>query len=434
MLKYLGISLGIIFTSFFFFPVNLVWFPSMNTKTAMAAIGLVILLVQLARQRMPVFDSGLLTVALWAAAVSLVSFVSITYNDTNDPSFLKYFISMCVWLCAAYMATSVIHCVHGFLSVKLVANYLIAVCTLQCILAFVISQVPFIDNIVNSIFITDKETLTEGRLYGVGASLDIAGLRFMSILAITAYIITCLTEKESSKYLKWYIFSFLTISLIGNMISRTTVFGIIIGLLYLIWASVSNRMTVRSNLIRLWKYLSLFIGALVIGSIFLYQTNQNFRNSMHFGFEGFFSLYEGGKWEVSSNRGLIWMLKNIKPEKTQTWIIGDGYCDDPTNDPFYTGSQPSGGYYMGTDVGYMRFIFYFGLLGTSIFIGYFCQVSYVCAKHFPYYRNMFLLILLCNFIGWFKVATDLFVVFAMFLSIILSGYSEKEVSQKSIET
>lgn len=51
------------------------------------------------------------------------------------------------------------------------------------------------------------------------------------------------------------------------------------------------------------------------------------------------------------------MLKNIKPENTRTWIIGDGYCGDPNNDPYYIGPQPKGGYYMGTDVGYMRFIF-----------------------------------------------------------------------------
>ena len=432
MLRYLGICLGVILTSLFFFPATFVWFPAMNTKTAMAAIGLVILLVQLARQKMPVFDSGLLLIAVWAAGVSFMSFVAITYNDTNDASFLTYFISMCVWLCAAYVAITVIRCVHGSVSLKLAANYLIAVCTIQCLLAFAISQIPFVENVVNSIFITDAENMAKGRLYGIGASLDVAGLRLMAVLVITACMIVNLSERESTKYLKWYVVSFLIISLLGNMISRSSIFGVIIGLLYLAWASVSGKIGVKSNLIRLWRYLSLSIGALVFCGVFLYQTNQSFHNNMRYGFEGFFSLYEKGEWEVSSNNGLIWMLKNIKPEKTRTWIIGDGYCGDPNKDPYYTGSQFPGGYYMGTDVGYMRFIFYFGILGTIVFIGYFCQVAYVCAKHFPRYRNMFLLVLLCNFIGWVKVSTDIFVVFALFLAVILSGYSE-ETSQKQIE-
>lgn len=435
MLKYLGICLVMIVTSFFFFPVTFVWFPAMNTKTTMAAVGLVILLVQLARRRMPVLDSGLLMIAVWAAGVSFMSFFAITYNGTNDSSYLTYFISMCVWLSAAYLATTAMRCVHGTLTLKVVANYLIAVCTLQCLLAFAIDQIPLVENVVNSIFITDVEGMAKGRLYGIGAAFDVAGLRFMAVLAITAYMMVELTEQESKKYLKWYIVSFLIISLLGNMISRTSIFGVVIGLLYLVWATIFGKVGKKSNLVRLWRYLALSMGALVLCSVFLYQTNQSFRNNMQYGFEGFFSLYEKGKWEVSSNRGLVWMLKNIKPETTRTWIIGDGYCDDPNEDPYYTGSQLPGGYYMGTDVGYMRFIFYFGVLGTLVFMVYFCQVAYVCAKHFPRYRNMFLLVLLCNFIGWIKVSTDVFVVFSLFLAIILSGYSEEiGFSQKRIET
>lgn len=398
----------------------------------MAIAGAVVLATDLAKRRMPVFNSGILNVAIWAAAISLISFVSITYNATNDPSFLTYFISMCVWLCSAYMAVSIIRIVHGTLSVKLVANYLIAVCILQCLTAISISQVPAVSDIVNSIFYTYKEGMAEGRLYGIGASLDVAGLRFMAVLVITAYMISCLSEEESSKYLKWYIVAFLITGLISNMISRTSVFGIAIGLAYLLWASLTRKIGVKSNFVRLWKYLSLSIGALAVGTVFLYQTNQGFRDSMHYGFEGFFSLYEKGRWEVNSNRGLIYMWKYIKPESARTWIIGDGYCDDPNNDPYYTGSQPKGGYYKGTDVGYMRFILYFGIIGTIALIGYFCQVAHACCTHFPNYRYMFLLILLCNFIGWIKVSTDIFLVFAIFLAIILAGYSDKQ--EKSLTT
>ena len=425
MLKYLGIFLALILTSFFFFPVEFVWFPGFNTKTAMAGVGLLVLSIQLARKSVPIIDAGLLSVAGWALAVSFMSFLSITYNGTNDLSFVTYFISMCVWLCAAYLATKIIQMVHGYLSVKLVSNYLIAVCTIQCIIAFLIGQSSVVEQLVNSVVITGEAEMITGRLYGIGAGFDVAGLRFMAVLTITAYMMTHLSEYESRKYLIWYIIAFSIISLIGNMISRSTVFGIILGFGYLVWASFTGKIKIRSNLLRLWKCLSIFIGVLMVASIFLYQINQGFRNSMHYGFEGFFSLYEKGKWEVSSNKGLVWMWQNVKPEHIRTWIIGDGYCDDPFHDPYYTGPKFNSSYYMGTDVGYMRFIFYFGVLGTLVFIGYFCQTAYVCGKHFPHYKNMFLLILLCNFIGWLKVATDIFVVFAIFLAIILSPYWEE---------
>lgn len=418
MIKYLGIVLAIILTSFAVFPVLLVWFPGLTMKTAMAPLGLVMMFVNLVRQRHPVLDSGFLLVTIWAAAVSFMSFVSITYNDTNDNSFTGYFISMLVWICAAYVAVSAIKVVHGTVSVKLVANYLIAMCVAQCVLAFIISQVSFIENLVNSVFLTGGEEMTKGRLYGIGASLDIAGLRFMAVLAIIIYMVTHLSEEEEKKYSLLYIAAFFIIALIGNMISRSTVFGVFISLAYLIIASFSrDRQTDLMR--RIWKKFLLLTGALVFGAIVLYQTNSSFRNSMHFGFEGFFSLYEKGQWEVSSNKSLIWMLKNIKPENTRTWIIGDGYCGDPNNDPYYIGSQPKGGYYMGTDVGYMRFIFYFGILGTLVFMGYFYQVACVCGRYFPKYKDMFFLILLCNYIGWIKVSTDIFCLFALFLVIPL---------------
>lgn len=418
MIKYLGIVLAIILTSFAVFPVLLVWFPGLTMKTAMAPLGLVMMFVNLVRQRHPVLDSGFLLVTIWAAAVSFMSFVSITYNDTNDNSFTGYFISMLVWICAAYVAVSAIKVVHGTVSVKLVANYLIVMCVAQCVLAFVISQVSFIENLVNSVFLTGGEEMTKGRLYGIGASLDIAGLRFMAVLAIIIYMVTHLSEEEEKKYSLLYIAAFFIIALIGNMISRSTVFGVFISLAYLIIASFSrDRQTDLMR--RIWKKFLLLTGALVFGAIVLYQTNSSFRNSMHFGFEGFFSLYEKGQWEVSSNKSLIWMLKNIKPENTRTWIIGDGYCGDPNNDPYYIGSQPKGGYYMGTDVGYMRFIFYFGILGTLVFMGYFYQVACVCGRYFPKYKDMFFLILLCNYIGWIKVSTDIFCLFALFLVIPL---------------
>lgn len=414
MIRYLGIVLAIILTSFAIFPIQLVWFPGLTLKTAMASLGLVMMFVNFARQRHPVLDSGFLLVAIWAAAVSFMSFVSITYNDTNDNSFTGYFISMLVWVCAAYVAVSAIKVVHGTVSVKLVANYLIAMCVTQCVLAFVISQVPFIEKLVNSVFLTGAEEMTKGRLYGIGAGLDIAGLRFMAVLTVIIYMVTHLSEEEEKKYSLLYIAAFFIIALIGNMISRSTILGVFISLAYLIVISFSGERN-TSVIKRIWKKLLLLMVTLVLGAIVLYQTNSSFRNSMHFGFEGFFSLYEKGRWEVSSNKGLIYMLEYIKPKETKTWIIGDGYCDTPLHDPYYTGPHAYGGYYMGTDVGYMRFIFYFGILGTLVFMGYFYQVAYVCGRYFTKYKDMFFLILLCNYIGWIKVSTDIFCVFALFL-------------------
>ena len=88
--------------------------------------------------------------------------------------------------------------------------------------------------------------------------------------------------------------------------------------------------------------------------VYFYRTNPTFYENLRFGFEGFFSLVENGEWEVRSNSQLMSMW--IWPDNPMTWLIGDGYFNNPINsNPYYIGPA-STDYYMGTDVGYCRFI------------------------------------------------------------------------------
>lgn len=126
-------------------------------------------------------------------------------------------------------------------------------------------------------------------------------------------------------------------------------------------------------------------------------------------------MAEKGYWETNSNN----ILKNmiVFPDNFKTWVIGDGYIENPTGrDPYYVGPT-YGGYYMGTDIGYLRFIFYFGLIGLSMFLLYFYEVAKACMTRFPKYTTMFWLVLAINMIVWMKVSTDIFLVFAIFLCV-----------------
>ena len=66
----------------------------------------------------------------------------------------------------------------------------------------------------------------------------------------------------------------------------------------------------------------------------------------------------------------------VFPDNLHTWIIGDGYFDNPFNrDMNYIGPN-FGGYYMATDIGYLRFLFYVGLIGLLLF----CVYMVACAN------------------------------------------------------
>lgn len=112
----------------------------------------------------------------------------------------------------------------------------------------------------------------------------------------------------------------------------------------------------------------------------------------------------------------------IWPDNAKTWLIGDGYaanpCDSslPSYDPYYIGPTYHG-FYMGTDIGYCRFVFFFGLIGLTCIIGLITEAALICINRFPHWKLMFWMILVLNFIEWMKVSTDLFMVFAIFLCI-----------------
>ena len=127
-------------------------------------------------------------------------------------------------------------------------------------------------------------------------------------------------------------------------------------------------------------------------------------------------MAETGRWETGSNNILLNRMI-VFPETFKTWLIGDGYIENPYNlDPYYIGPDYHG-FYMGTDIGYLRFLFYFGIFGAIALVTLICYAAASCIRRFPSYKTMFLLILAVNLIVWFKVSTDIFMVFALFLCI-----------------
>lgn len=420
MLKYLQMAVGVILTSFYFFPFSFTFLPTVNTKMAMAGVGLVMLGLQLGRARNSIFSKDMVTISLYALMVSFTSFIAVTLNETRDYTYVSYIISMWVWLSAAYVAVKYMRTVHGYISVELVCNYLIAVCVFQCISALIIDAFPIVKNFaltyISDLGPTQMELMKEaGRLFGFGAALDPAGSRFAAVLTIIVFMATRLAATNRNKYLVGYILAFIFIAIVGNMIARTTTVGVIIALAFLLYSIGLHRMVISKSTGRIILW---FVGILVVAVpllTILYHTNEQFHDNIRFAFEGFFSLAEKGRWEVNSNE----ILKNmiVFPDNLKTWIVGDGYMLDPTGvDPYYTGPD-WGGYYQATDIGYLRFIFYSGLIGLAAMALFIWKAGRISMLKFKDQQMLFWLLLAVNYAVWFKVSTDIFLALALFLVI-----------------
>lgn len=426
ILRIVGMVLLTILTSFYFFPFEFTFLPSINTKMIMAGIGLVLLIIQLARQQKSIINRDFFQLSLIAGIVSLIGFFAVTWNDTYDYTYATYIVSMWVWLSGAYVVIQAIKRVHGHVSVELVCNYLIVVCVAQCLIAFAMTQYPPLKNFVDSFLgSTGFMGKMKDRMYGIGASLDVAGSRFSVILVMIISLLLKIAVTGKKKYIGLYLGAFFVIAVIGNMMSRSTTVGVIVALAYLFYVSRIYTFRIDSGMKQVWGY---FIGILCVVILLVtygYYTNPGFQANLRFGFEGFFSLAEKGKWEVHSNEILQNMY--VFPDNLKTWFIGDGYFDNPYYaDPYYIGPK-MGGFYKSTDVGYLRFIFYFGVMGLVAFSLFMCKVAKVCMNRFASYRSLFFMILLLNFAVWFKVSTDVFLVFALFLCI---GKEENQMAEQ----
>lgn len=431
MLKYLAILMTGVLTSFYFFPFEFAFLPGANTKMVMAGLSLVVLGIQLGQKRNAAMNKGFFVLTILALLVSLAGLIAVSYNETYDYTYATYVISMWVWLGGAYLTINCMRWVHQMVSVKLIMHYLIGVCFAQCLLALMIdASVPF-KELVNTYIAgfdwVQFDQLNKGnRLYGIGATLDVAGLRFSAVLSMIAYLCTQEGIRINNRQIVIYLITFCFIAVVGNMMARTTTLGVFLSLVYWMYAYYKNK-----ECKRVWMWLVVMVGVTVLVSTYLYHTNENIKEDIRFAFEGFFSLWEKGKWSVSSNNILKDMF--IFPENMKTWIVGDGYFENPFyKDPYYIGPV-TGGYYMNTDVGYLRFIFYFGLIGLILFIVFFAKSAQVCIKRFTDYKILFLMLLAVNYICWFKVSTDIFLVFALFLCISKEENEEYENSIQRIQ-
>lgn len=410
--KYLLILITGILVSCFYFPFEFAAFPGMNTKKVMAAIGLVVFGIKAAQRKGLNVDRKFFVVIISALIVSIIGFASCVYNNTTDYVYANYITSFAVWISAAYLCVSAIQFTHDKASFVTIGNYLIAVCVIQCILALMIDMIPFFKGIVDRYIVNIFDVRNKDRMYGIGACLDVAGSRFAAVLIIITAILSK-EENHSNLELIGYFTAFAIITIVGNMIGRTTTVGVVLSIIYIIIHRLNQGLsiTIKRNHTAELGFLTLSV--FVLATVFLYNTNDLIHNNIRFGFEGFFSLIETGRWHTTSNDSLMNMW--IWPESLKTWIIGDGYFGGAALDPNYLGSAKMTEYYMGTDIGYCRFIFYFGIIGLAVFAIFFWLCMVACNNQFEEWRLVFFFILLLNFTVWLKVSSDIFPVFAMFL-------------------
>lgn len=401
MIRILSILFTTAISSMYFYSFGLHALPpSINTKLILAVVGLAMFILNSLNKYKLEFSRELIIASLIAGAFSIITVISSEINHTDDYSYSDYFFSFFVWIFGAYPIAYAIRKLHGEFNIKYLTYYLTAASVFQCIIALIIDKSPSVKTTVDNVILQGADFLTSvNRLYGIGASLDTAGVRFSVVLILISYILMYEPEiRKNTGTLILLITSFIIITIIGNMISRTTTTGTLLALGALILFGGFLRLTIKASDIKIFSVFFTVVAIFIAISTFLYQTNPYYTDLFRFAFEGFFNWVETGEWSTGSTDKLDAIMW-VWPTDFKTWMIGSGIF---------------GLYAFSTDIGYCRFVLYTGLIGFVTFVFLFIYNTFVFMKRFPKYRMMFITLLALAFIIWIKVATDIFFIFAMF--------------------
>lgn len=223
------------------------------------------------------------------------------------------------------------------------------------------------------------------RLMGFGGFFFGAGIINSIALILIVFL---LLEKRNTNIEKIVLkFCYIFILLVGLLISRTTVLGFILSIFYYFF-------TVRkASILKFFSIINILLFFIFTGIIIFYLLN----SELKLWIKQF--VYIQGK---SSLKVLVNMY-DIIPKSLKTYIIGDAQWGN-VND----------GYYMKTDVGYIRLIFFYGLIGLSIQLLWLYNLCLLKNKTLRKLNiTFFLLILVLNLKGEVSYIPILFYVFCL---------------------
>ncbi len=409
MLKLIRTSILILTTSFFLFPFSFPFLPeSINTKILVAGFGILAFALNSVRRRSFSFSEPTLFAALLAGVFSVWCLFSVTIANTYDTIYADYFISFATWMAGAYGVFSLLQWEHEKVDLEVLTRYLAMVGVFQCVTAVLIDNVSFVERLVDHIMYQPGDFYkVNHRMYGLGAALDPAGVRFSVILIMIAHqFSTNPNVREHRLFQATDLGAFAIIVVIGAVISRTTLVGAGLGLTYIVISLFRMRRGgfITTSMVRMFFWFFIVMIVIVGTSIYFYRTSDTFQGYLRFGFEAFFNWIETGEFRTNSTDILESMW--IWPDNLNDWLIGRGTY---------------GVYDNGTDIGYCNFTLYCGLIGMVIFSIFFIYCHTVQTRKFRQFEIAAWMLVALTFIVWVKVATDIFFIDAL-LFCIASDY------------
>lgn len=254
----------------------------------------------------------------------------------------------------------------------------------QLVFSLILFLIPSGFQIAVSIFELTQDAdkaiqLNEFRMVGVGAGFFQSGiLNSFALVMISSLIISPKTNNKEKNIL--YLFIIL-ISVLGLFSSRSTIIGILISLLLIVFNIYKSRVVIYSSILMV---LLLLVLMPIINNL---SGNSRLFDLFKFGTQFIFDFNNS---QASQSTGELKDMWEIWPNSLKTWLIGDAKYRDGTL------------YYMHTDVGYARIVYAIGFFGLiSVLIGQIYLILKLDRTYFNFQAKicMLVVLLICEIKG-----------------------------------
>lgn len=361
----------------------------------------------------------LLSLLSFILLLVITIYTSCFINSTNDTSLIRISFSYLLTILSVYFFYRMISNLFPKRFFLSLLNMIVICSVIQVSTALLMFVSPDFKELIISM-IDPKDFLIEEillfsnfRLIGLGSNPFVTGFTNGFSLILLSFLIK---KNQNRKLLMIYIVSFLLILVVGSMIARTTMIGGFISICNLmLWIKPVNKINLNKLVLNILMYSSLIFFLLIfirsLDSGFVSKINDSFE----YGFEALYNIKSGHGAQTESTNELKEMY--FFPEKLSTYMIGDGYYADPYN---------ALSYYMHTDAGYIRLLYYIGLFGLSFYLAIqILPIGYVYFNSQEKHLKQFCLLLMIFFLLlMIKGVTDLF-----FLSYLIMYFFKQ--SQKT---
>lgn len=389
--KTVGYSLILVSMILYIYTIKLN-IPPFYTLIPLLIIGTIVFILKIINNRLRkdifMFFMILIGTAIWVM-------ITYTLNTNSDLFYLKEIIFFGIIL---FLSSFAFIPLFKFSKLKYNFENLLLFISSAVLLQLIFSTIANFNkeilNIATSIINLDGlsderiKNFQEARFIGLGGSFFKAGIIHSYILILIGYAIN---KKENIRYKTYLFMSYISIALLGLLYSRSTIIGIILSLFFFI------------NIINIIKNIKILIFTIPMLFFLVYLFKESKIEQIAFAYDFIFNKEDS---QASSSLSVLQEMYKVLPNNYFTWILGDSRFKNVSESGEFLG------YYKGIDIGYLRIIFYNGIIGLIIFIStnlFLLKKSFINDKKLAYI--LFVCFIILNIKGLASVFSFCFLFF-----------------------